>query len=231
MTSQATFDHMIHAIAHDFRATLRALDQVPDWIETDLFDAGIELPPEVVEHFALLRDAVSRGSLMANGLLSYARAGDQLGELADISLSEIAMQAWLSVDAPPGFLLDIEPLDFKFVARANSIARVLEILFANTVAHNVQDDVNVLVFAQQTKGNIILRVEDDGLGVPEAQWKSMFMPLALLSHRTRNSGAGMGLSIAQRLVTQDGGTISAVHPGTLSGFGVEITVPLVAVGA
>ena len=50
-------------------------------------------------------------------------------------------------------------------------------------------------------------VEDDGPGIPEDQWESVFTPFARLDDsRTRSSGGyGLGLSIVRRILYWHGG--------------------------
>jgi two-component system sensor histidine kinase CpxA len=72
-----------------------------------------------------------------------------------------------------------------------------------------------------------IRVEDDGDGVPEEEFDSIFRPFYRVSTaRDRNSGgAGLGLAIAENAVRQHNGTIRAAR-SVLGGLLVEVTLPL-----
>lgn len=72
-----------------------------------------------------------------------------------------------------------------------------------------------------------IRVEDDGDGVAEDEFDSIFRPFYRVSTaRDRNSGgAGLGLAIAENAVRQHNGTIKASR-SLLGGLLVEVTLPL-----
>ena len=68
-----------------------------------------------------------------------------------------------------------------------------------------------------------------GPGVPEKQLCDIFRPFYLLAEaRDRQSGGtGIGLAIAERIVTLHGGRVTARNLPS-SGLEVEITLPLAA---
>lgn len=72
-----------------------------------------------------------------------------------------------------------------------------------------------------------IRVEDDGGGVADDEFDSIFRPFYRVSTaRDRNSGgAGLGLAIAENAVRQHNGTIKATR-SALGGLLVEVTLPL-----
>lgn len=74
-----------------------------------------------------------------------------------------------------------------------------------------------------------IRVEDDGEGVPDDEFDSIFRPFYRVSTaRDRHSGgAGLGLAIAENAIRQHNGTIRAAR-STLGGLLVEVTLPLLA---
>lgn len=72
-----------------------------------------------------------------------------------------------------------------------------------------------------------IRVEDDGDGVPDDEFDSIFRPFYRVSTaRDRHSGgAGLGLAIAENAIRQHNGTIKAAR-SSLGGLLVEVTLPL-----
>ncbi|MBR7889572.1 envelope stress sensor histidine kinase CpxA [Marinomonas sp. A79] len=74
---------------------------------------------------------------------------------------------------------------------------------------------------------LLLRVEDDGDGVPDEELDSIFRPFYRVSTaRDRHSGgAGLGLAIAENAIRQHQGTIRAARSG-LGGLLVEVSLPL-----
>ena len=83
------------------------------------------------------------------------------------------------------------------------------------------------------KGNVVLRfaVTDTGLGLAEEDKKRIFGEFEQVddARNRRQSGAGLGLAISQRIVQKMGGTISvesALNAG--SEFSFEIEIPVIA---
>ncbi len=74
----------------------------------------------------------------------------------------------------------------------------------------------------------MLRVRDEGPGVPEESLKEIFRPFYRVDDsRTRETGgAGLGLAITERAVRIHGGAVGAANVNG-GGFVVEIRLPLV----
>ncbi|MGD8320315.1 MAG: ATP-binding protein [Gemmatimonadota bacterium] len=79
--------------------------------------------------------------------------------------------------------------------------------------------VNVEVFADQAGSMLVLRVLDDGAGIPETLMPRVFEP----HFSTRSTGTGLGLAIVRRLVESWGGAVSLE---STVGRGTTVTVRL-----
>ena len=116
---------------------------------------------------------------------------------------------------------------------SRSLRRALSNLITNAMRHaERQVRVSFAINGQTAR----LDVDDDGPGVPEADWEKVFTPfLRLDDSRTRASGGhGLGLSIVRRIIYWHGGrswsgTASSVaRVSVWSGRGstwIELTFP------
>jgi DNA-binding response OmpR family regulator len=68
-------------------------------------------------------------------------------------------------------------------------------------------------------GDILIRINDNGKGIKESELKSVFNPF----HTSKTTGAGLGLSISYRVVTDHGGE---VHIESTEGEGTEVDIIL-----
>ncbi len=104
--------------------------------------------------------------------------------------------------------------------------RAVENVVRNAVKHTAPGgDVSVRAVVDGARLN--LTVADRGPGVPPAELQAIFEPFFRGSgeFRSNNTGYGLGLAIARRVILAHGGTISADND-PLGGLRVEIVLPL-----
>ncbi len=75
--------------------------------------------------------------------------------------------------------------------------------------------------AKEAKGKVVVRVHDEGPGLPELVRERLFEPFT----STRPGGTGLGLTIAKLLVDQHGGSIALVEPNR-RGTTFEVRLPV-----
>jgi len=76
--------------------------------------------------------------------------------------------------------------------------------------------------ARNAQSWISVTVEDDGTGIPEGVLPDIFE--AFVSSRLDAKGTGLGLTVAEGIVHQQGGTISASNRAE-GGACLEVTLP------
>lgn len=123
-----------------------------------------------------------------------------------------------------GIEVQYEGVD-SFVASVNGelIYRALENVIRNAITHT-QAGTSVLVTSQVTRNQLVLAVEDHGVGVPEAELEGIFQPFSQSSSATGRTGFGLGLAITRRAVEWHGGGATAENK-TSGGLRVQITIP------
>ena len=105
------------------------------------------------------------------------------------------------------------------------IGQVIWNLLSNAVDHTVEGG-RILVSAEAVRDGVVIRVDDDGPGIPEPERERIFDRF----HRTDSSrdrragGSGLGLAIAQALVQAHGGRIAAAR-SPLGGARIEFLIP------
>jgi signal transduction histidine kinase len=96
----------------------------------------------------------------------------------------------------------------KAAAPAEVIARALHPLVENAVRH-ARSEVRVVTVPD--RGDVVVRVEDDGAGVNADDLEAIFEP-GVQASGSNGDGAGLGLPLARRLARSCGGEVSA-EPG------------------
>ena len=80
---------------------------------------------------------------------------------------------------------------------------------------------------QKKNHNIIITIDDDGLGIPENEYQNVFKPFYKLdkSRGDSRSSVGLGLSITSDIIRSHGGNI-VLEKSPLNGLRVNIFLPL-----
>lgn len=206
---------LVNAVSHELRTPLARLKFALAMLQS--------AQPEQVS--GMQQDVQEMESLI-DEMLSYARleiAGEQLSR-EEFDLSEL-MQAQL--DKLRGLsskeiTTSIES-DIKVNANAHYLARVIQNLLQNADKYGAsQIDVSLTEVEQQ----VIIVVEDDGEGIAEDQYESVFMPFVRLE-KSRNKhlgGYGLGLAIVKKIVSWHKGQC-VVAKSKLGGASFVITLP------
>jgi PAS domain S-box-containing protein len=85
---------------------------------------------------------------------------------------------------------------------------------------------HISVSAEQLEHEVVVKVKDDGMGIPAEKLQQVFEMFAQVDHSLEQShgGLGIGLTLAKRLVEMHGGSIKALSDGP--GQGSEFIVRL-----
>ncbi len=117
----------------------------------------------------------------------------------------------------------IIPARIYFTGRKNLIKRSINNLIDNALKYG--NKVNVELSKSNT--NIFIKVEDDGPGIPEAEYENVFKPFYKMDkgRAEAKSSVGLGLSIASDIVRSHGGNIK-LKKSNLNGLEVRIFLPV-----
>jgi signal transduction histidine kinase len=119
------------------------------------------------------------------------------------------------------------------MSQAPSLVPVPDALLRQTLYNLVQNAVDgstangtVTVCARQERDHCVLRVADDGPGVPAAIRDRIFDPFFSTKDRTvKTGGMGIGLALVRQSVLAVGGTIT-VHDRAGGGTEFEVRLPM-----
>ncbi|WP_376774594.1 sensor histidine kinase [Clostridium thailandense] len=94
---------------------------------------------------------------------------------------------------------------------ADKLARVFNNILKNAIAYSYENSV-IDISAEQQDKNIVITFTNQGNPIPQAKLETIFEKFYRLdsARSTNTGGAGLGLAIAQEIVTVHDGTISVV---------------------
>ncbi|MCR5289190.1 MAG: HAMP domain-containing histidine kinase [Treponema sp.] len=102
--------------------------------------------------------------------------------------------------------------------------RAMENLFTNAIRYSGENSI-ITISAIQQESNVIITIQDDGVGIEPEDLKHIFEMFYRGSSSRREQGMGIGLAVVKNIIDTHGWTItvnSAPHQGTA----FTITIPI-----
>lgn len=207
---------LLRSISHDLRTPL-----------TSIIAGGSALGSETLmaEERAELSEGIvaegSRLSRLVENLLDMSRleAGKAEPHRGPVDLAEVLEAARQGQGKAESIRLALD----AELPMVNADAAQLERAFANLLENAVRygNGRPVQVRSRVVGGNIVVRVVDQGPGIPEGEWGRLFEPFQ--HGAAANAGSGLGLAIAKGFVEANGGEIAVE---SLPGQGTSFVVTL-----
>ena len=223
----ATIGRMASSISHDLRHYLSAMYANAEFLSNDSLPHG-----EREELFLEVRSAVQGMTDLLDSLLLFTRTGRALQPTHD-SIDGVIQRAVTMVRSHPAArdvrivvsgLSSVEVwMDSKKLGRA--VYNLL--LNACQAARRGKDLPLVTLDLVEDEQSLRIEIADNGPGVPESIRQTMFLPFV---SEGKESGVGLGLTLAQQIAQEHGGSIELKE--TPEGHSVfVITLPKAALDA
>ncbi|MFD9476621.1 ATP-binding protein [Streptomyces nojiriensis] len=189
--------------------------------------------PGLAEHGRAL-DEAERLEELLDGLLALARVESGTAELGDEDVSRAVrdrVTAWTPVFRAAGVELVATGLAEGLRARAlpDAAGRILDALLDNAVkfvprGSRVAVGATYATYAADASAVAVVRVADDGPGVPEEQLPLLLRRFARSPEHQNVPGSGLGLAIADEIARISGGRLD-IRGNEPHGLVVELRLP------
>jgi signal transduction histidine kinase len=180
-------------------------------------------PDAVAETVTILRDELTRMGRLVEDLMAIARADMddfvrprdlelvQWFEELELRLSGLEAGSATRIDPPPPVLLHADP---------DRLAQAVLNLVTNAHLHTPAGT-RIRVNARLAEAHVVIAVEDDGPGIPEAIREEVFAPFIRAGETP--SSTGLGLAVVKAVVTAHGGDVTMDTDS--SGTRVQLRLP------
>ncbi len=198
---------MLSGISHDLRTPLTRMKLQTAFIK----DKGLA---------DKLTEDINEMEKMLNEYLQFTRSSfAEKDELFDLSQLIIGI---INKYNTKNIVREI-PSRIYFNGRKNLIKRCINNLIENSIKYGNELKIELL----KKNSNLVIKVEDDGPGIPENEYENVFKPFYKIDKgRTESkSSVGLGLSIASDIVRSHGGNIK-LNKSSLNGLEVKIFLPV-----
>lgn len=198
-------DEFAAMAAHDLVSPLRVIGGFAELLRDR---CGETLGSDAQEWIEFIQADAVRMRALIEDLLAYARAGAALPPASRVDLDTVVAevaQVLESAFAARGATLTVEPLP-KVVGEQAALLVVFRNLVGNALKFLRDDAPGVVqVSARHERDAWVVSVSDNGVGVPEHERESLFLPFHRGEASAKRGGNGLGLSICRRIVEQHGG--------------------------
>ncbi len=205
--SNAALEQFARVASHDLQEPLRKLTIFSGFLEEDL---GGEIPEKAKADLEAITSSAERMRNLVKDMLSLSRIRAE-GLLPEpVNPNDCIAEAMTALsqqcrDLRAVVLYDELP---PVMAEPTLLTQVYQNLAGNALKFTAPGRAPSVKFSAEQSGNdIILSVEDNGIGIDENDTKRIFEPLTRLHSRDAYEGTGIGLAICKRTIETFGGRI------------------------
>ncbi|MEM8792423.1 MAG: HAMP domain-containing sensor histidine kinase [Pseudomonadota bacterium] len=222
--AERRFEQLIYHISHDLRASVRALKELPVWIEEDLEDSDLALPDSVREYMSLMGRHSERLDQFLIDLLTYSRVG-RLQSFETVDLSRALDSALAKVTLPSEFELSRSFDQPTVFAGTQDIETLFVALLSNSIKHRSEESGRISVKSALHGGTMVIDFTDDGPGIAPEHRAVALKFMTTLKPRDEVEGSGLGLPIVQRICRFYGGSVTIGDGPDGMGCNIRILLP------
>lgn len=201
---------MVAAISHDLGTPITRLRLRAEFVEDE----------EQRKKMLADLDDMER---MVSSALSFARGEAACEPSAMVDLRTLLQRVCDDMaDAGRAVTLDIGDDAVPFACRPVALRRALANLIENAVKYGQRARVSL----DNDQDGVLVRIEDDGPGIPEELQEDVFRPFRRLeaSRSRETGGTGLGLTVARTIIRAHGGDVTLSNRSE-GGLRVDIRLP------
>ena len=188
---------LLQAVSHELRTPLARIRFATDLVETATCNE------ERRKRLNSIDDATEKLDSLVGELLTYTRidsnASEMTPETIDVwNLIEEAVDFHAPLYPNINYTLPSNPERLITQAHPDSLARAIDNLISNAGRYAKS---RVMLSAKTVEQSVVITIEDDGNGIPETEWETVFEPFTRLNQGD-SRGVGLGLALVQRITKQ-----------------------------
>ena len=203
-------EQLLYTIAHDLRAPNRHMQSFAQLLQLEHAD---RLDDKARDYLSRISAAAARNDELIRDLLEYGRLSHEAVSLAPVDLRR-TVQAVLQAVAGEIQNRHARVQFGQEWPRVVANERLLEQILTNFVTNALTyvppgREPEMLISAESEGGKAVLRVQDNGIGIPPEQIDRVFEPFIRLPNETHAPGTGMGLAIVKKAAERLNGAVGA----------------------
>jgi signal transduction histidine kinase len=199
-------DDFTYIASHDLQEPLRKLLTFSDMLRHDV---GPDLPARAAKDLEFIVDAASRLQLLVENLVDLSRVNTVTMQWQQVDLAlllDSVLQASLPTTTATPARITHDPLPIVW-GDADLLMRLYQHLLSNALKFSPGTSPVIHLTATLQGLQVILGVQDNGIGIQPECHEQIFAPFKRLHGRQEYAGSGMGLAVCRKIVERHGGHI------------------------
>jgi signal transduction histidine kinase len=216
----STIARLVAGAAHEVNNALQVIGG-----SAELLQNRTDLPEPVQKTLSRIRDQTARAASAMTGVVALSRAqpesGAYLVDMCDIASRAVDLRRYSIGRADLRIQLDIPSMPHLVSGhRLHLLQAALNLIQNAEQALAPRRAGLIRVQVADDAGHIVLRVADDGPGVPAADAERIFLPFVTSSPRPESTG--LGLSVAREIAAAHRGSLDLETPATGASFRLRV---------
>ena len=215
----AVIGRLVASISHEIKNPLSIINQSAYSLKRKVIKICKENAEDIITGLDRIEKSVYRANDIVERLLNFTKP--YYAKVQTINLKEVLDEA-IKLSYLQAKRSDVSISKRLTDAYIKGDKNALIQLFINILINaieSIQDKGSVNVKAYKEKDKVIIKIKDTGVGIPSQYIDKIFEPF----FTTKESGTGLGLAVAYRIVESHGGKI---YVESEEGKGTEFTVEL-----
>ncbi|MBL3657638.1 GAF domain-containing sensor histidine kinase [Fulvivirga sp. 2943] len=186
------------------------------------------LPEEIRELIKFSNNAAKKLKLLVDGILGYYKNENDASSYKSILLTEYFDSLNSSIQPEIGLEINfhINHPDKRIYFNRTKLDQIFLNLINNSIRYNDKDEIKIEIGHHEDDNFYHFYVKDNGPGIPEKDYESIFNLFKTASHKDRFGvkGSGIGLPTVKKIIENTGGSItvdSKLGEGTSFSFSIK----------
>jgi PAS domain S-box-containing protein len=220
----AEMEQFIYTVSHDLRSPLVTVKTFMGFLEKDMAEDN---QANLVQDIRFIHGAADKMKLLLDELLEMSRIGRVETTPVMVPLREIvadALETLAGVITERKIDIQLPETELILLGDRHRLYQIWQNLIENGIKYSCDDVITrIEIGIRQTSEELVFFVKDNGIGINPKYHSRIFGIFDKLD--PRSPGAGLGLSMVQRIVEKNGGRIWVESEGSGSGSCFCFTLP------
>ena len=191
-----------HAVSHDLKAPLRNINALINWVKEDNLD---KFDKQTLESFDMILQNLEKMDRLIIAILDYSSI-DKIDTVStNFNLNEVVNDCLKKLEIPTNFKINVSDVLPNVHGNKQRMTQVFQNLVQNAIDYNNRDSPSIEIDCTENEKFQTIKIKDNGIGIKKEYTNKIFDSFMKL-HNNFNS-AGLGLSIAKRIIESKGGKI------------------------